>query len=288
MRRVGPNSFTEIYFAGCNPGFVETSDGYVMIDSPQQPIDAVRWREQLEEKAPIRYLINTEPHGDHIAGNAYFPKVPVVGQVKLQECFDQYLNAFGSIDEKRERFKQTDPDSVWLVGHPDYPPSHGPSVTFTDALTLNVGNHTFNIIHMPGHTAPQTSVYVPEEGDRLYRRQRLPQMPDLDAGMRSLGMAGRARPDRGARCRDDRARARRAVRQGLSARAGADRRELGRVYRDLCRSRRRAGRDPEGADPGHQAGPVPDRPAPVHPRRAPDRADRAQPAPPHPRAEGRP
>ncbi|MGE0258941.1 MAG: MBL fold metallo-hydrolase [Alphaproteobacteria bacterium] len=164
MRRVGPNSFTEIYFAGCNPSFVETSDGYVMIDSPQQPIDAVRWREQLEEKAPIRYLVNTEPHGDHISGNAYFPKVPVVGQVKLQECFDQYLNAFGSLDEKRERFKQTDPDSVFLVGHPDYPPSHGPTLTFTDALMLNVGNHTFNIIHMPGHTAPQTSVYVPEEG----------------------------------------------------------------------------------------------------------------------------
>ncbi|MGE3944007.1 MAG: MBL fold metallo-hydrolase, partial [Alphaproteobacteria bacterium] len=164
MRRVGPNSFTEIYFAGCNPGFVETSDGYVMIDSPQQPIDAVRWREMLEEKAPIRYLINTEPHGDHIAGNAYFPKVPVIGQVKLQECFDQYLNAFGSTEEKRERFKQTDPDSVWLVGHPDYPPSHGPTMTFTDSLTLNVGNHTFDIIHMPGHTAPQTSVYVPEEG----------------------------------------------------------------------------------------------------------------------------
>jgi len=161
MRRVGRNSFTEVYFAGCNPSFVETSDGYVMIDSPQQPIDAVRWREQLEEKAPIRYLVNTEPHGDHISGNAYFPKVPVVGQVKLQECFDQYLNAFGSIDEKRERFKQTDPDSVWLVGHPDYPPSHGPSLTFTDALTLNVGNHTFNIIHMPGHTPGSIAVHVP-------------------------------------------------------------------------------------------------------------------------------
>jgi hypothetical protein len=24
MRRIGRNSFTEIYFAGCNPGFVET------------------------------------------------------------------------------------------------------------------------------------------------------------------------------------------------------------------------------------------------------------------------
>jgi cyclase len=163
MRRVGPKSFTEIYFAGCNPSFIETSDGYVMIDSPQQPIDAVRWRERMEEKAPIRYLINTEPHGDHIAGNAYFPKVQVVGQVKLQECFERYLNAFGSIEERRERMKTTDPDSVWLMGHPDYPPNP-PKLTFTDALTLNVGNHTFNIIHHPGHTAPQTSVHVVEEG----------------------------------------------------------------------------------------------------------------------------
>ena len=83
MRRVGPHSFTEVYFAGCNPSFVETSDGYVMIDSPQQPIDAVRWRERMEDNAPIRYLINTEPHGDHISGNTYFPGVTVVGQVKL-------------------------------------------------------------------------------------------------------------------------------------------------------------------------------------------------------------
>ena len=162
MRRVGPNSFTEIYFAGCNPSFVETSDGYVMIDSPQQPIDAVRWRERMEEKAPIRYLINTEPHGDHISGNAYFPHVKVVGQVKLQECFERYLYAFGTLDEKRERFKESDPDSVWLVGHPDYPAANPPTLTFTDTLTIHLGNHTFNIIHMPGHTAPQTSVHVPE------------------------------------------------------------------------------------------------------------------------------
>lgn len=164
MRRVGPNSFTEIWFWGCNPSFVETGDGYVMIDSPQQPIDAVRWRERMEEKAPIRYLVNTEPHGDHIQGNAYFPKVTVVGQEKLKECFDRYLYATMSLEERRERLKELDPDSVWLLGHPDFPPSNPPKQTFTDALTLHVGNHTFHCIHMPGHTAPQTSVVVPEEG----------------------------------------------------------------------------------------------------------------------------
>src|SRR5437868_7972659 len=162
MRRVGPHSFTEVYFAGCNPSFVETSDGYVMIDSPQQPIDAVRWRERMEEKAPIRYLINTEPHGDHISGNAYFPSVTVVGQIKLQECFERYLYAFGSLDEKRERFKETDPDSVWLVGHPDYPAANPPTMTFTDTPTPHVGNHTCDTAPTPAPTAPQPSLHAPE------------------------------------------------------------------------------------------------------------------------------
>jgi cyclase len=177
MRRVGPHSFTEIYLAGCNPSFVETSDGYVMIDSPQQPIDAVRWRERMEEKAPIRYLINTEPHLDHISGNAYFPKVEVIGQTKLQECFDRYLWQAYSFEERRDLLKQTDPDSVFLYGHPDYPLSNPPKRTFEDKLTLHVGNHSFEVVHMPGHTAPQTSVVVPEEGvvftgDNVFHRCR--------------------------------------------------------------------------------------------------------------------
>ena len=75
MRRVSENVYAEIYFWGCNPGFVVTGEGVVMIDTPQQPIDAVRWRERLQEYGPIRYLINTEPHVDHILGNAYFPGV---------------------------------------------------------------------------------------------------------------------------------------------------------------------------------------------------------------------
>ena len=94
-------------------------------------MDAVRWREMMEEKAPIRYLINTEPHGDHIAGNAYFTGgTKVVGQVQLQECFERYLNAFGSMEEKRERMKTADQDSVWLVGHPDYLNPNKPSDHF--------------------------------------------------------------------------------------------------------------------------------------------------------------
>ncbi|HEU0073750.1 MAG TPA: MBL fold metallo-hydrolase [Dehalococcoidia bacterium] len=162
MRRVGKNAYTEVYFWGCNPSFVVTNDGVVMIDTPQEPIDALRWRETILEHGPIRYLINTEPHGDHISGNAYFPGVEVVGQEGLKKRYEDAIPQMTS-GERLERLKETDPDSVWLVNHPDYPPNP-PTRTFDKELTLKVGNHTFEITHLPGHTKPQTAILVPEEG----------------------------------------------------------------------------------------------------------------------------
>jgi len=162
MRRVGKNAYTEVYFWGCNPSFVVTNDGIVMIDSPQEPIDALRWREAMLEHGPIRYLINTEPHGDHISGNAYFPGVEVIAQEGLKRRYEEAVPQMTG-GERLERMKETDPDSVWLFNHPDYPPNP-PTRTFDKELTLNVGNHTFQITHLPGHTKPQTAILVPEEG----------------------------------------------------------------------------------------------------------------------------
>lgn len=162
MRRVGKNAHTEVYFWGCNPSFIATNDGVVMIDTPQEPIDALRWRETMQEHGPIRYLINTEPHGDHISGNAYFPGVEVVAQEGLKARYEEAIPQMLS-EERVQRLKETDPDSVWLLNHPDYPPNP-PTTTFDKELSLNVGNHTFQITHLPGHTKPQTAILVPEEG----------------------------------------------------------------------------------------------------------------------------
>jgi hypothetical protein len=37
MRRVSDHVYAEIYFWGCNPGFLVTSDDAVLFDTPQQP-----------------------------------------------------------------------------------------------------------------------------------------------------------------------------------------------------------------------------------------------------------
>ena len=42
MRRITEHVFAEIYFWGCSPGVHTTSDGVFIIDTPQQPINAVQ------------------------------------------------------------------------------------------------------------------------------------------------------------------------------------------------------------------------------------------------------
>ena len=162
MRQIAKNVYAEIYFWGCNPGFITTSDGVFMVDTPQQPIDAVRWRERLQEFGPLRHLVNTEPHQDHIRGNAYFPGVEVIGQQWMVARYDDMLPSITSA-QLRETMMTADPDSVWLFNHPDYPPNP-PTRTFTDALALQLGEYTIQLLHHPGHTPPQTSVFLPQEG----------------------------------------------------------------------------------------------------------------------------
>jgi len=162
MRQISEHVYAEIYFWGCNPGFITTSDGAFMIDTPQQPIDAARWRERILEHGVIRHLVNTEPHPDHIRGNAYFPGVEVIGQQRMVARYSEAIPMMTG-QQVLETMKTTDPDSAWLFNHPSYPPNP-PTRTFDAELTVSLGGGEIQLLHHPGHTPPQTSVYLPSEG----------------------------------------------------------------------------------------------------------------------------
>jgi len=55
MQKVTDNVYAETEFAGCNPGFVVTSEGVVMIDTPQMPVDAIKWRDEIAKHGHVRY-----------------------------------------------------------------------------------------------------------------------------------------------------------------------------------------------------------------------------------------
>ena len=88
MEMITPNVYTETKIRGCNPSIVFTSEGSVFIDTAQWLSTLLEMREFAKKRGPIRYLINTEAHIDHIFGNHWFAgESLVVGHENLKNIF---------------------------------------------------------------------------------------------------------------------------------------------------------------------------------------------------------
>ena len=184
MEQLSANIFTDTKLRGCNPSYVTTSDGVVVIDTPQLPTKAVAMRREAESHGPIRYVINTEHHVDHIFGNYYFKGAGTV--VNHQGVYDNFMVVYPELDPFAYAYEALptpagkgtdldDPEGVALWPDRDeyYADPNKGTIVFTGDLTLRVGDHTFHCLHTPGHTPGQVAVHVPEErtvftGDTIF------------------------------------------------------------------------------------------------------------------------
>ena len=148
--------YDQVQTHGCNHGFVVTSEGIVAIDSPYLPTDAVKWRDVIAEKGELCFIINTEHHRDHTTG-CYFLPGTVISSQRMRDDFGETL---GTPDDVRQRVKDDDPQGIHLVEKYKARP---PNITFHEHMNLYMGNHTFELIHLPGHTPGQVGVYIPLE-----------------------------------------------------------------------------------------------------------------------------
>ena len=166
MQQVTPRVYTDTTQRGCNPSFVVTSDGVVVIDTPQLPTKAVAMRREAEAHGPIRYVINTEHHVDHIFGNYYFRGAgPVVAHVEVARNFMLKSQHPSPYSYAREALPTDDPDGIAIFPDEEtyFQDPGRPAITFDHDLTLKVGGHTFELLFTPGHTVGQIAVHVPEE-----------------------------------------------------------------------------------------------------------------------------
>lgn len=184
MENVTANVVTETKLRGCNPSLVTTSDGVVVIDTPQLQTKAVEMRKLAESHGPIRYLINTEHHVDHIFGNYYFKGAGTV--VNHRGLYERFMVVYPELDPFAYAYEALptpagkgtdldDPEGVALWPDRDeyYRDPNKGTIVFTGDLTLRVGDHTFNLLHTPGHTPGQLAVHLPEErgvftGDTIF------------------------------------------------------------------------------------------------------------------------
>lgn len=166
MQPVTPNVRTDITIRGCNPSYVTTADGVVVIDTPQLPSRAVAMRQEAESHGPIRYVVNTEHHVDHIFGNYYFKGAGRV--VHHQGVADNFMVVGAILDPfayAAEAMPTDDPEGRAIFPDRDVyeaDPNRG-QIVFSGDLTLHVGDHTFQLLHTPGHTPGQVAVHIPEE-----------------------------------------------------------------------------------------------------------------------------
>ena len=176
MEKVTDNVFAETTTRGCNPGYVVTSDGVVIIDTPQLPTYAVKMRKEAEAKGPIRYIINTEHHIDHIFGNYYFRGAGIV--ISHDYVYQEFMTITPELNPynyAKEALPTDDPEGEALFPDEEtyFANCNKPSITFAGDVTIRVGGHIFELIHTPGHTPGQIAVHVPEErvlfvGDTIF------------------------------------------------------------------------------------------------------------------------
>jgi cyclase len=195
VEQVTDNVFTSTSFRGCNPSIVVTSDGVVVVDTPQLPTKAVMMRREAEARGAIRYVINTEHHVDHIFGNYYFKGTGPV--VHHQGVYDNFMVPSPDLDPfeyAAEAIPTDDPEGALLFPDRDeyYADPNKGELVFTADLDLRVGGHTFHLIHTPGHTPGQVAVYVPSErvvftGDTVFSEcQTWLMTSDIDKWVASL------------------------------------------------------------------------------------------------------
>jgi glyoxylase-like metal-dependent hydrolase (beta-lactamase superfamily II) len=143
-----------------NAGFVVTGDGVVVIDALGAPALAGELIAAIRRVTPqpIRYVIVTHYHADHIYGLQAFKAAGAT--IIAHEAGRDYLNADSArlrLEVSRQDLSPWVDDKTRLVGADRW--------LGAEPTTLRVGAYDFQIRHAgPAHTAEDLVVHVPQLG----------------------------------------------------------------------------------------------------------------------------
>lgn len=164
--------------AGGNIGVSVGPDGIFLIDDQYAPLsEKIRAAVAELDEGPIRFLLNTHVHGDHVGGNENFGKGGTVilahENVRRRMSVAQFV---ARLDREL----------------PAAPPAALPIVTFDDNVTLHFNGQAIRVTHLPSaHTDGDSIVHFPDSdvlhmGDVLFSATY--PFVDLESGGSVKGM----------------------------------------------------------------------------------------------------
>ncbi|HJW14718.1 MAG TPA: MBL fold metallo-hydrolase [Thermoanaerobaculia bacterium] len=157
-----------------NAGFVVGRDGVVVVDSFAAPEAAEELLAEIRRitRAPVRWVVNTHYHLDHVGGDRVFAKQGAV--ILAHENVRAWVRTENL--KWRDEIKPEEKAMLAALALPD--------VTYHDGLEVWPGDQPVEVLTKPGHTGGDSIVFFPSAnvlfaGD-LFWRETLPNLIDAD------------------------------------------------------------------------------------------------------------
>jgi len=195
-----PNNTTDLFVEG-NTTVVIGTKAVLVIDAPSVRLsrEHVRWI-RSKTTVPIRYLVDTHWHLDHVSGNQVYAQelsgVEIIATAETRRQIDSedstYLTQWQGytpqvLDQERQKLLRArktmkDPDdgtpiTPFDIQHnldalayaarerPTWLETHlvDPTVTFDDRMTLDLGDREVQLRQYVGHTTGDAVIYLPRD-----------------------------------------------------------------------------------------------------------------------------
>ncbi len=177
LKLIGPNIWAAIDDAkgdaGANAGFVVGDSGVAVIDTFENEAAANALLTQIHKLThlPIKFVVNTHYHLDHVAGNRVFAQQGAV--------IVAHRNVRAWINSENLKFfgDKIKPEEKTMVAN-----LLAPEVMYDAGVTLFLGSRRIEVTYMPGHTGGDSLVSIPDAGvvfcGDLFWRKTLPNLID--------------------------------------------------------------------------------------------------------------
>ena len=150
VSKVGGNVYM-MKGAGGNIGFSAGPDGVVLIDDQFAPLaDKIKAALRAITDKPLRFVINTHYHFDHIDGNASFQKdAPVIAHHNVRKRLESGGTP-GNLASVKQEMKPVAGEAL-------------PILTFSRDVTIHLNGEDIHVLHyLSGHTDGDSMIFFPE------------------------------------------------------------------------------------------------------------------------------
>src|ERR1700728_2212398 len=177
LQKIGPGIWAAIVndegLAGGNAGFVIGDDGVLVIDTFQDPRPAKALLAEIRKLTPlpIRFVVNTHYHLDHVNGNDVFAAAGATIVAHRNVRAWMRTENIKMLDPPVTAEKKARVQSLTL-----------PTVVHDSHVELYLGSRRINVRYYPGHTGGDSVVSVPDAhvvfcGDMLWK-EHVPNLID--------------------------------------------------------------------------------------------------------------